>query len=228
MEQEFLELFSVEAFRRYAEDPDRKHNTLILRDGLLAKLRATAKQGILPAAIKEKRVAVQRQLERLSSSEDRVKELSAHLANPPPDAVSADGQFVTSKTVYRYTSGLPSRRFAVGLAAQGLSRRHLEHLLDSTIDLDIANCMFTLVTQLIDMLKPTKTGHAYIDGLLDFPSFRAAAKDRDTALAHIASVVGKAAAKQINLQMAGGGAIPSEFRDNPYLQSLSKEAKLLR
>ena len=118
--------------------------------------------------------------------------------------MSADGQFATSKTVYRYTSGLPSRRFAVGLAAQGLSRRHLEHLLDSTIDLDIANCLFALVTQLIDMLKPTKTGYAYIDGLLDFPSFRAAAKDRDTALAHIASVVGKAAAKQINLQVAGG------------------------
>ena len=46
VEQDFPEVFSVEAFRRYAEDPDRKHNTLILRNGLLAELRATASRGV--------------------------------------------------------------------------------------------------------------------------------------------------------------------------------------
>ena len=105
--------------------------------------------------------------------------------------------------MYSYSHDCPSRRYATGAAAQGISSRHLEQLVDSVIEVDIRNCMFTIVVQLSDMLGIYQTGDATMDLHLGFPSFRACAKDRDAVLGGLASQIGMSAAKQLNLEVAG-------------------------
>ena len=134
----------------------------------------------------------------------------------------------SNKVVYHYLHDSPSRRFATGASAQGLSSRHIEQLVDSAIEIDIHNCMFTIVTQLLDMRELYETGDAAMDKHFRFPSFRACAASREAALGSIASQIGMDAAKQLNLEVAGGAAIPDQFQGNEYLQSLQAEAKLLR
>ena len=82
--------------------------------------------------------------------------------------------------------------------------------------------------QLLDRLEIQKTGDPELDLYLKFSSFRASAKDRDDALKDIAGVVGWATAKDLNLKVAGGSAIPEQFAGSEYLKSLSIESKLLR
>jgi hypothetical protein len=56
---------------------------------------------------------------------------------------------------YHYTMGnlLRTRRQSDGLSSQSCPRRVLRHLLPKTIELDIENCMFSILQQLIKLLE---------------------------------------------------------------------------
>ena len=86
----------------------------------------------------------------------------------------------------------------------------LTHLVPDTHDLDIENCMLTIVVELIDRLEIEKVGNPVIDDLLDFKTWRAWSKDRASAIKHISDKIGYTAAKQMNLAVANGGNIPAE------------------
>lgn len=55
---------------------------------------------------------------------------------------------------YRYTLAelVRTRKQSIGRSAQSCPRRVLRHLLPHTIDLDIENCMFTILHQLVKLM----------------------------------------------------------------------------
>ena len=102
------------------------------------------------------------------------------------------------------------------------------HLVPDTHDLDITNCMFTIVVQLVDMLGIETTGIPALDKALEFNAWRACCTDRAGAIKHISDKIGSTAAKKMNLAVANGGKIPAEWAEDKYLLDLSAEGKALR
>ena len=60
----------------------------------------------------------------------------------------------TTSVLYRYTMNglLRTRRQSMQPSAQNCSRRVLHHLARHTVDLDIENCMFTILSQIVEKL----------------------------------------------------------------------------
>ena len=122
------------------------------------------------------------------------------------------------------------RRTPIGPFSQKLPRRVLKHLLPQTVDIDIENCMFTIVSQLLDRLgpvvhpPPTAARHS----AFGFPCFRRCASDRSGCLAEIGEGMSPVQKKALNIAIANGKVVPSEFEDKGYLCSLSAEARVLR
>ena len=66
-----------------------------------------------------------------------------------------DGGFVSHDVTYNYKlTDVRTRRYASSLAAQNLGSAWQATALDQTVDLDIENCSFTLLLQILDKLKP--------------------------------------------------------------------------
>ena len=111
---------------------------------------------------------MQQRCDKLSGAEDHIKqslrsmEESRAETEIPSKAKEVAGKMSLSETVvreveYKYTmsSIIRTRKQAIHPAAQGCSRRAQAVLLQGTVDMDIENCMFTILHQLVRRLGVT-------------------------------------------------------------------------
>ena len=172
--QQFKELWAVRDFEEYVKSPLRLANYEIVLATLNEVVDGKPKLGRGKQALadEERLSRLQSARRKLVASEERatrlIQALLSSSANTPskrrstskkPAMVaeaSAGEVTLPMTTLYRYT--LPmyrTRRHVEGTGAQTLSRMHCRVLLPDTVDLDIENCCFSILMQLIDTMKPT-------------------------------------------------------------------------
>ena len=131
--------------------------------------------------------------------------------------------WVTMQTSYKYNQPmLRTRRYAEGLSAQKLSRAWQMVSLPHTVDLDIENCCFVLMLQILDRMEPD---HA------EWPSVRetlsACAEDREKVIQEQLGVC-RGLGKSILLKVFNGGQPPSELSNKPFVKSLQRASLFCR
>ena len=129
---------------------------------------------------------------------------------------------VESSYEYPNTTMLRTRKIVQGIRAQKFTRRAQQHLLSHTHDLDIANSVFTVISQLLDKLKPVPP----------LPQDLRVAFDR--CVSHRDQVIreelktSREKGKQILAAILCGGAIPEDLAGNEFLICISKVSLYVR
>jgi len=149
------------------------------------------------------------------------KKLSKKTSTTDSASVIPDG-LVQSKVEYRYTMGelMRTRLVAIGSAAQNCSRRVNVHLLGHTIDLDIENCSWTILYQLVQRLG------ARLPDEVKETLARIALKRRDVCNDDLHSNI--AVGKDFFTRLLGGSAIPAQWVGNDFVNRLHKAVRWLR
>jgi len=131
---------------------------------------------------------------------------------------------MTRKVSYRYTLEglLRTRLVVVGPGAQSCSRRILKQMLPMAADLDIENCCFTLVAQLLDKLQPVLQVPTEIAATL-----KRCVQEREQICENDLRL-GKEAGKHILNMVINGSGLPVGFTDNAFLKQLQTASRYLR
>ena len=107
-------------------------------------------------------------------------------------------------------------------AAQNLSKSIQAAVLDHTIDLDIENCSFVLMYQLLNKLQPLHPLWAKANQVL-----RMCAQERSTVIEqHLQTYTCKG--KVVMQKIFNGGKIPTEYAKNKFCADLQKTSVLCR
>lgn len=124
----------------------------------------------------------------------------------------------TIRSSYEYppTTELRTRKIVQGLGSQKFSRRAQLHLLSHTHDLGIQNPVFTVLTQLLDKLKPTPSLPRDLRVALD-----RCVSSRDE-ICREDLKMSREEGKQVLTAVLYGGAIPEHLASNEFLICLSK------
>ena len=136
----------------------------------------------------------------------------------------AANKFTMREYRYEYpdTTVLRTRKMVAGLGAQKFTRRAQQHLLHHTHDLDIHNSVFTVLTQLLDKLKPVPPLPEDLRATLD-----RCASCRDQVC--VEELKGNCEeGKKILTAVLYGGAIPAHLESNQFLVQLSKASLYAR
>ena len=123
------------------------------------------------------------------------------------------------------TDGLPGRLYVSGFGAQALPVWLQEILLPDTADIDIKNCAFTLVVQMIDNM------------VLD-PAVLASVKPEMDVLREVAYTRGETTRQELSmamnewkellLEVFNGSKIPDDLANNEFLKTLSSAGRFCR
>ena len=170
--QQFQERWAISNLENYANSTLRLANKdvmLATLDAILGNVkRGKAKQTraeedriarLLSArrklqAFEERTTRLLRALSTSTTKSPSKKRSTKKQPEAPVDA-SAGDQILQRTLTYRYTlSMFRTRRQVDGTGAQTLSRVHCRVLLPDTIDLDIQNCCFSILRQMIDKVNP--------------------------------------------------------------------------
>ena len=109
-----------------------------------------------------------------------------------------------------------SRRYASGDSAQAMSRRLQAQVLDGhTYDLDIRNCCFSLLHQIVAKLEPQPPLPDDLDKLLEELAHR-----RDSVISRLS--VSQADGKEILNAVMNGGTAPDNLKDHEDIKRLQK------
>ena len=138
---------------------------------------------------------------------------------------NADKNATLTSTHVQYVQhhGMRTRRYAVGFGAQRLSRSDLTQVCIHTMDLDISNCAFTLLAQLVDKLEIAS--HLPI---FTFAKVKEVARDRKAVCA--AMGVSESEGKELLTKTLNGGSIQNVSNDaaKQVLKQVAAEGKALR
>jgi len=124
--------------------------------------------------------------------------------------------------VYRYTMGdvLRTRLIAAAPSAQGCSRRINLHLLDHTEDLDIENCCFTILHQLVVRLEsPLPAEMLSVLERLALHRGKVCTEELQ---------VNESTGKDILNRILNGGGIPDQLKGNEFAIDVQRLARWLR
>lgn len=123
--------------------------------------------------------------------------------------------------IYPSTTALRTRRIVDGLGAQKFTRRAQMVLLAGTHDLDISNCVFTLLSQLVQRLEVSPPMPEALNAV-----FTKCAESRDEICSDLK--MSTAEGKQLLVSILYGAAVPDELQGNQLLINLSKLSLYLR
>ena len=168
-ELELSEMYNIDKFSNYlTQHPHRAANSKILADVLQASSESRRPRAGRPSPeeVKQKE-DMQARSRKLRSGETHGEELLEALTEPiqkkrkfsqkKPEVKTENSEdhILIRKVNYQYPGPctIRTRKQVVGIGAQKLSRRAQVMLLDQTHDLDIENCLFTLLPQLLEKLK---------------------------------------------------------------------------
>ena len=135
---------------------------------------------------------------------------------------SPDAALLRVRVQYKQHYGLRTRRYACSFGAQRMSRAELVQICPHTVDLDIHNCAFTLLAQLLDRMR--------IDSALptfQFTAIREVAQDRAAVCAAMGT--SESHGKELLTKALNGSSlatVPDTARDT--LKRLSDEGRALR
>ena len=130
----------------------------------------------------------------------------------------------TMQCSYEYpsTTLLRTRKIVKGLGSQKFTRRAQLHLLSHTHDLDMQNSVFTVLTQLLDKLKPIPSLPRDLRATLE-----RCVSSRDE-ICREELKMSREEGKQVLTAVLYGGAIPEHLARNDFLICLSKISLYLR
>lgn len=172
-DEHFPELFDLEALRVYSDGEEtRARNVDVLvafHDRHIVQL-TPARGRVSEAADRD--IALHKDArDKLLAHESAIGKLITLLESrdvPEHTTATPEGRSLIQITnTYSQRFGERSRRYVNGIGAQSLSRAALGVACASTIDLDIVNCAFTLIPQMIDRL-----GLKYPSPIATLPSVR--------------------------------------------------------
>ena len=110
-----------------------------------------------------------------------------------------------------------------------LTGRLLNELIPHTVDVDIANAMFTIVIQLVDLIGPFNFIDEELVELATFSSWRRCASDRPFVLRKIYDLIGDSVnAKELLVSIGNGASLPEALQSDDFFSKLRKESILLR
>lgn len=172
-DEHFPELFDLEALRAYSDgDETRAKNIDVLvafHDRHIVRL--TPARGRVSEAADRDITLHKEARDKLLAHESAIGNLITLLESkdaPEHRIATAEGRsLIKIMSTYSQRFGQRSRRYVNGMGAQSLSRAALGVACANTIDLDIVNCAFTLIPQMIDRL-----GLKYPSPIATLPSVR--------------------------------------------------------
>ncbi|CAE7414269.1 unnamed protein product [Symbiodinium microadriaticum] len=115
-----------------------------------------------------------------------------------------------------------TRRYANGFSCQKLARVWQTHVAADTVDLDITNCCFVLLLQMLDKLQPQ---HSHWAGVRE--TLRECAEDRELAIRHKLKTVPETG-KLLLIKIFNGGLPPEEFSRNEFVLKVQKASTFCR
>ena len=131
---------------------------------------------------------------------------------------------VCKQCTYHYThpESVRTRKQVSGVGSQSFSRRAQLTLLQGTHDLDMKNCVFTLLMQLLDKLDLRPPLPADLKQV-----FEECTKKRDTVCSDILHLP-LDEGKQVLVSILYGGPVPEELKTNEFLNKMVKLSLYLR
>ncbi len=130
---------------------------------------------------------------------------------------------VAREITYAYNHDWRSRRYSLGPSAQGMDQRIQKHVLRHTVDLDIVNCMFQVLQQVIERVG-IRDKDAWKEEL---ETLQELSTDRKK-VCEVELSVSVSVGKDILLRLVNGGAIPEFLKTNQYAQRVSRLGRFLR
>ena len=132
--------------------------------------------------------------------------------------------YPTRVVQYHYTFGtlIRTRAQAETPSAQGCSRRVLRVLLPHTIDLDIENCMFTLLHQIALRLNIDQDIPQRIHATMVALATRRDGVIRDDLQMDIRT------GKEVLAMVMNGGAVPASLEKNTFMEGVQEYARFMR
>ena len=231
----FQEQHDVRALMQYADKHGARAKNVMIVKGYLAgdgKSCAIRKKGRPAKGVQVNKEIVDQRVEKLEAYENFL-EFFRGSETPPPEkrrrmtgkseaapstALDSNGMLNVEVT-YHYSNDIPvrSRRYARKGSAQTAPRR-VQHrtLREHTVDLDIKNCCFVLLRQILNKLQPTPPLPSDLQGLLD-----SCALQRDEFITKSLNM-SVAEGKRILNAIINDGAIPPEMETHPELLKVKR------
>ena len=140
----------------------------------------------------------------------------------PQSQTSSEHRLVSVSMTYHYTLDdvIRTRRIADHVGAQSTTRRVLTQIVPHTKDLDIENCMFTIVDQLVDMIEIRMPADLR-------ETLSMCAKERTKVCEELLNT-DMSTGKELLSSVMSGAALSTPWDKNPFLQSLQKLARFMR
>ncbi len=134
------------------------------------------------------------------------------------------GRLTEQQVHYHYTMDrlIRTRRQADTVSAQGCSRRVLQVLCPHTVDLDIENCMFVLLDQLVQRLEL----HPPMPGSMR-ETLKRCAYDREVVCRDDLRT-NLPGGKHVLTTVLNGSAVPPRWQENEFLLNVQRLARYLR
>lgn len=234
---ELPEVYDVPSFQQYVcGHPYRKENVTILsgvlehlglRKGVGRASAATMKLQESLAQASTKMVEAERRADLLLDQmlpEGKIVKRRRASKSMPNVKEEAEAVVRQAKCSYHYTEPdtLRTRKQVTGVGAQSFTRRAQAHLLGDTVDLDIQNCLFTLMSQLLDKLIVEPQMPNDVRSALD-----RCATDRPTVCAEELQMSVEDG-KKLLVSIFYGGATPERLRSSQFVQNLQRASVFCR
>ena len=144
-----------------------------------------------------------------------------------PEAVLRLVQAARKQVAYEgkpaHDGRLRARRYSQGCSCQQLARVWQTYAApDTVVDLDITNCCFVLLLQVLDKLEPQ---HPQWPGVRE--TLRECAQERDVVMRHKLKTVPEVG-KHLLIKVFNGGLPPQDFEKNEFILKLQRASTFCR
>ena len=229
----YPEIWHLDRLQAYAAaSPTREHNIIRIVGCLDATVKRVAKkhgkkseaEKLYPAKLTEMRESIEKCEQKIADCLAAATRFAAGSQSPRQRQTSKKAPVLSRTTTYRMNPklGIRGRRYCNELSAQGRPHRLLFYLCPDTVDLDIENAFFSIMSQFLQKLYLSGEAHIWVEKVL-----RQCAQERKQICTQQLRIC-EFAGKRVLLQCVHGGVPEKDLSGKESIKQLQQMCVCLK